>query len=147
MKYVIGVCIIIADLFMLAALPAIMNLVTDFRTDDYTQTYIVATNATSVNGTVQLNKQLWEGSIVYAEVASNITSDTPALTDYNTDNRALTFNGLALNSSRLITVDYKSNGLTEFTGANQGSLIFPTVYILAVVLTAILSVVFIVIGR
>ncbi len=139
MKYLIGILVVVAAIFAGVGLPAFMSSVTDFRTDTVSNDFTVATNATSVNGTVQLSKQLWDGDITNATIESNNVLDTPAMTTFVTGSRALNFNGLALNASRLITVEYKTAGLTGYEGAETGIKLAPALIVVALILLPLFS--------
>ncbi len=139
MKYLIGILVVVAAIFAGVGLPAFMSSVTDFRTDTVSNDFTVTTNATSVNGTVQLSEQLWDGDITNATIESNNVLDTPAMTTFVTGSRALNFNGLALNGTRLITVEYKTAGLTGYQGAETGIKLAPALIVVALILLPLFS--------
>jgi preprotein translocase subunit Sec61beta len=139
MKYLIGILVVVAAIFIGIGLPAFMGAVTDFRTDTVSNDFTVATNATSVNGTVQLSKQLWEADLTNATLTSNNVLDTPAITTFTAGSRALTFNGLTPNASRLITVEYKTAGLTGYQGAETGIKLTPALIVMAIILLPLFS--------
>jgi hypothetical protein len=147
MKYLIGILVALAAMFMGAGLPAFMDSITDFRTDTVTDDYVIATNTTSTNGTIQLTKQLWDASLVNASITSNNVLDTPAMVTFVAGNKSLFFNGLAVNTTRLISVEYKTAGLTGYTGAETGVKMSPVLMIVAIIVLPLLSIVMIALGR
>jgi hypothetical protein len=147
MKYMIGVLILLVALGLVAGLGAMTDGVKDFRTNMVTDNFVLTTNTTSVNGTVQLSRPLWEGLTTEASISSNITSDTPALTSYTAGSKSLNFNGLATNTTRLITVEYRTFDLTDYPGADTGVKFIPMALILATIFLPLISVVMVLLGR
>jgi len=147
LRYVTGILIVLAAIFIMGGLGAIMGLTTDFRTDTVSQNYTLSTNTTSTNGTVQLSSTLWEALITNASVSSNTTSDAPVISSYTDASKSLFIDGLASNTTRNITVEYKKAALSDYTGAEAGVKFFPVAIVIGCVFTALLSVVFIVLGR
>ncbi len=138
---------VIVAMLLAFCLPAFMGGIDDFRTDLATNTYVVSTGAAVANSTIQLSSPLWEGLITNASISSNITSDTPSITSYTTGSKALDFNGLAANTSRLITVEYKTAGLNGFAGVDQGVKVLPVALVLAVIFLPLIAIIFIILGR
>jgi hypothetical protein len=147
MKYVIGILVILTAIFILGGLGAVTDGVKDFRTDWVADSYVLTTNTTTSNGTVQLVKPLWEGQISEATISSNLSTDTPALTGYTVASKNLVFNGLTTNTSRLITVEYRTFGLQNYPGADTGVKLAPTALIIGAVFLPLLAIVMILLGR
>lgn len=147
MKYMIGVLVIIACLGMVAGLGAMMDGIKDFRTDWVTDSYTLSTNTTTVNGTVQLSRPLWEGLTTEASLSSNLTDDTPALISYTAGNKALNFNGLATNTTRLITVQYRTFDLSDYPSADTTTKFIPFAIMIGIIFVPLISVVMILLGR
>lgn len=147
MKYMIGVLVIIACLGMVAGLGAMMDGIKDFRTDWVTDSYTLTTNTTTVNGTVQLTSPLWEGLTTEASISSNLTSDTPAMVSYVAGNKALNFNGLATNTTRLITVQYRTFDLNDYPSADTTTKYIPFAVIIGIIFVPLISIVMILLGR
>jgi hypothetical protein len=147
MKYMIGVMVLLVSLGLFAGLGAMTDSVKDVRTDWVTDSFVLTTNTTTVNGTVQLNNPLWESQISDTKLSSNLTSDTPAITGYTAASKSIILNGLATNTSRLISVQYRTFGLNDYPGADTGSKFIPSAFILAAVFLPLLAVVMILLGR
>ena len=147
MKYIIGILVVLTSIFILGGLGAMTDGIKDFRTDWVTDSSILTTNTTTTNGTVQLINPLWEGQISDAVISSNLSIDTPALTGYTSASKNLAFSGLAANTSRLITVEYRTFGLQDYPGADTGVKFMPMAAIMAAVFLPLLAVVMILLGR
>jgi hypothetical protein len=147
MKYIIGVLVVLAAIFMVGGLGAISDGIKDFRTDLMTDSFVLSTNTTTSNGTVQLNNSLWENQISDTVLVSNISGDTPALLSYTPGNKNLLFNGLATNTTRLITVQYRTAGLAGYPGVETGIKVVPSAIILSIIVLPLLAVVMILLGR
>lgn len=126
----------IAALIILAlAAPAIPDAVESFRTDTLTQDYTVATGVGVTTASVALSHSLWNDSVSYVtRVASTITGDSLVADNYTAASRALALSGLSANTSRVISVDYRTDGLGDNPAASTGSTYFPAVFILFLVL-------------
>lgn len=147
MKFVVGIMVFIGVIIILGGLPALMNGIKDFRTDTITDEFIVSTGVGVSTGSVQLTDTLWDGETANAEVASNLTVDTPVMVDYTVGNRSLNLSGLGANTSRLITVEYKTAGLTGYTGADTGVKSFPVVFVLGLIGICCAAVIYVLLGR
>lgn len=147
MRYIIAVLVVLVAIGTAAGLGAMTDAVKDFRTDLVTDSFVVTTNTTAINGTAQLTKVLWEGQTTEAAITSNITSDTPALTEYTAGNRNLAFTGLAANTTRLITVEYRTFDLGAFPGADTAVKFIPMAILMGLIFVPLISVVMVVLGR
>lgn len=147
MKYLIAVIVVLVAMGTVGGLGAMMDAVKDFRTDYVTESYVLSTNTTTVNGTVQLASPLWEGLTTEATISSNITEDFPTLTGYTAGNRAVSFNGLALNTTRLVTVQYRTFDLAAYPGADTGVKFVPMAIGMGLIFTPLLAVAMIIMGR
>jgi hypothetical protein len=147
MKYIVGVLVLLVGIGLVAGLGAMTDGVKDFRTDWVTDSFVLTTNTTTSNGTVQLVNPLWEGQRSEAVVSSNITGDTPTLTGYTVASKILTMNGLETNTTRLVTVSYRTFGLNNYPGADAGSKFIPMAIVLAAIFLPLLAVVMILLGK
>lgn len=138
---------VVAAIIILMGLGAITDGILDFRTDSVSDDFSVTTNATASTAQVQLTNTLWEGETVYASVSSNTTADSPTMTGYTAASKALDIGGLASNTTRILTVTYRTFALTNFPGADTGIRFFPALLVLAVVAIPLLAVVFTILGR
>lgn len=115
-------------------LPAIPDALFDFRTDSVTDTFVEATGAGVYNTSVQLSEPLWDGSIAYADVASNDTSEVPTAGAYNSTTRALLVTNLNASAGHILTVTYDSAGLADYSGAETGVRNIPTAIVAAIII-------------
>jgi hypothetical protein len=143
----IGVLVVLVSIGLVAGLGAMNDGIKDFRTDLVTNNFILTTNTTSTNGTVQLTQPLWEGLTSESSISSNLSTDTPALTGYTVASKNLEFTGLTTNTSRLITVEYRTFGLGDYPGADTGVKFIPMALMLAIIFLPLLAVVMILLGR
>lgn len=127
---------LVAILLAIAA-SGILDATTDFRTDEYEEEFVGNTAVGVTNTTVQIGSSLWEDSLNYASVSSNDTDDSPALTSYNSTTRAVTVTGLAANTTRTITLTYKTAGLSDYSGAEDLSLHIPTIILAFIILISV----------
>lgn len=147
MRVLIAVLVVLVAIGTAGGLGAILDAVKDFQTDYVTDSFILSTNETSVNGSVQLTRQLWEGLTSEATITSNITADTPAMTAYTPGNRALAFNGLGVNTTRLITVEYRTFDLADYPGAATGVKFVPMALIMSLIFVPLGAVVMLIVNR
>jgi hypothetical protein len=147
MKIILVVIALIGVIFLAISAPGLLAGLDDLRTDNQAQQYIVATGVGVTNSTVQLPAVLWEGSPVNASATSNITTDTPVVDNYTASNRVVSISGLTANTTRILTVSYLTAGLTDYTGAEQTSRNFPTIYMVVIILIPILIFVGMILNR
>lgn len=126
--------IFLAIIVLAFTLPAITGALFDFRTDSFTESFIETTAAAESNVTIQLAEPLWDGSVAYAAVSSNDTSEVPQPYSYNETTRALLVNGLNASTARLLTVTYSSGGLDDYTGAETGVVNIPTAIVVSIII-------------
>lgn len=134
MKILLFAVIGLVAILLAVAATGITDAVTDFRTDELAEEFVgdTAVGVTSTN--VQLGSELWDDSLSYASVATNATADAPALTSYNGTNRQVTVTGLAANTTRTITLTYRTAGLSDYSGAEEISLNIPVIILVFIIL-------------
>lgn len=131
MKFMVGVMVLVGIIIIAMGLPAILDGLVDFRTEGITDQYIITTNGSTTTGDVQLTHALYNGDTQYASVSSNTTADVPVKGNYTSATKGLTFSGLAINTTRTISVNYRSFGLDNYTGADTGIGFFPVMLALS----------------
>lgn len=141
---VIGVVVI---LILIMALPAIPDAVESFRTDTLTQSYTLATGASN-NGSVALSNNLWNSDIAYiSRVASTLATDNSVASTYTAASRSVLVTGLAANTTRTLTIDYRTAGLEENTAADTGITLLPGIVVGMVIIIPLIVVAGLLLGR
>lgn len=128
-----AVILLLAAAVLMLMSPAIVDSVTDFRTDEYEAQYVAVTGAAETTTNVVLTEDLFNNSTYNAVVTSNTTGDAPIPTAYVSATNTLTVGGLIAETSNLLTVTYKYNGLSEYTGAGTGAAALPLFLILGII--------------
>lgn len=102
----------------MAAAPFAFASIDSAATDDYEQTFnSVATGSGATAANITLAQAIYENHInQVVSVSSNITTDTPSATYFNSVNRALEVSGLAASSSRTLSVTFRTDSSTMPTG-------------------------------
>lgn len=104
------VCILIgAGLFLFP----ITGATYDFRTDVREDSFTVATAAGVTTGNFSLVKPIYDNDVSTVELSSDLSTDVPAYSSYNTTSRLLVFSGLTANTTRVITASYDIDALTS----------------------------------
>lgn len=100
---------IFAVILLLGFAGPISNGIHDWRIDEVTQTFSVATEAGGTSGSVVLSRDLFKDLVSEVEsVTSNYEGDTPAPGTYTAATDTLTVTGLTESQSRTLTVVYNS---------------------------------------
>lgn len=113
--------------------PALVDSVTDFKTKQITQEFIVTTPAGVTSTNVSLSNALWYGDISLAGVTSNITNENPVTSNYTTTNNRLEISGLDANASHLLTVVYSADALTRYPNASRAMNYWPVALVFALI--------------
>lgn len=87
---------------MLPITEGIYDFRTDLRTDELTAT--TGVGATSAN--VTLLDDLYGNDIGTVSITSNVTTDVPTASSYNSTSRALDVSGLTASTARTLEIDY-----------------------------------------
>ena len=129
------IAVVFLAIFILAiALPAVTTSLFDFRTDTIEEEFAVATGGAVTTAAVILASPLWEGSVAYATVASNETTEVPTTSAYNETIDELTIANLNASTGHLLTVTYQTAGLTDYSGAEEGVTKLPVAVVAAVII-------------
>lgn len=126
--------VFLAIIILAIALPAVTTSLFDFRTDTIEEEFAVATGGGVTNTTVILASPLWDGSVAYADVVSNETTEVPTTTAYNETIKELTVANLNAGTGHLLTVTYQTSGLTDYSGAEEGVTKIPMAVVSAVII-------------
>ena len=126
--------VFLAIIVLAFTLPAVIDALFDFRTDTVEEVFNVDTAVGVTNSSVQLAEDLWDGSIIHASISSNNTSEIPSANSYNVTTRNLLVTNLLANAPHILTVSYKSAGLTDYSGAEAGVKSVPTAIVAALII-------------
>lgn len=121
MKPLIAVLAVVAVMFLILVMAPVMDSITDFRTDTLTETFNAATGVGVTTYNTTLTSPLWNNNRAHAETSSDLNTDTPTPSSYNVTSRNLLVDGLTANTSRVITIEYKTAGLADYEGVEEVS--------------------------
>ena len=121
MKALIAVLAVVAVMFLVLVMPSVMNSITDFRTDTFTETYNINLGVGEDNSTVTLSSPLWNSNLAHVEVSSDLNTDTPTPYSYSITPRVLTVQGLTASDNRVLTVSYMTAGLEDYDAVENVS--------------------------
>lgn len=116
---IIGVCLIIL------LLGAVMAGIRDFRSAEISRPYNVTTAAGITSANITLTQDLYDDDTAYITITSNITGDAAVPFSYTPATRSLLVSGLAENSLRQLSVEYRYNQLDTYWGADLASKVWP----------------------
>jgi len=114
-------------------LGAVIFAVNDFQTTDVQEPYNITTGANVTTTDIILTQELFGDNTISAEVTSNLTSDAPIPSEYDSTTQTLTVAGLVESESRRLTIDYKTDGLWNFPGAGIATRMWPVLLVLGVI--------------
>jgi anti-sigma-K factor RskA len=77
-----------------------------WRTEDTTQSFIVATAAAVTTANVTLSRELYQSNTSEIISLSSTLEESPVATSYDTDNQYLLISALNADTSRTITLEY-----------------------------------------
>lgn len=107
--YAFLIIVVAVILWMLPFTEAIYDFRTDVRTDIFT----VITGVGVTTGSVQLFTDIYDDDTSTIDLSSDDTGDDPTYSSYNASNRQLDMTGFAANATRILTVLYDIDALTE----------------------------------
>jgi hypothetical protein len=90
----------------------------DFRTDIKRDSVYVATNATTSTTSATLKELIYNADVSTASISSDLYTDVPVLTSYNSTNRLLSLNGLTVSANRTLTISYDYDVLAGWDSIN-----------------------------
>ncbi len=126
-----AVIMIFGAILLIIFTPWVLDSLREFETDDYSADYIEATGAsTSVD--VALSQEVWGDETYNITVTSNLTEDAPVPISYTHATKVVTVSGLAENTSRRLTINYKIDALAPYVGAGVGAKMLPIVVLLGI---------------
>ena len=136
---------VFAAALMIGTGGALLASVQNYRTQEMTDQYVVTT-AGVTNSTIQLSSTLFESNKTLATVASNTTIDAPVLGAYVDASRSLNVTNLATNTTRTLTLNYRTAGLTDYPQAETASKSIPVIAIAGILIVIVAACVYMVMG-
>ena len=116
-------------LFMLPVSEAIY----DYRTTERTDINTVNTAVDVTTGNVTLFTAVYENDTSTIGITSDLSTDVPLFSTYNTTTRLLVFSGLTDNTSRTITATYLIDALSGSTAVNTFLGWLPFIWLLVII--------------
>ena len=120
------IVVVSAILFMLPVTDAIY----DFRTDQRTDTYTTATAVAVTTANATLHAVLYDNDIGSASFISDLVTDIPLSSSYNSTSRQLLISGLTANTTRTMEITYDFNALSDSSGIDTLMDWMPLIWIL-----------------
>ena len=127
--YAFLILLVSAFLFMLPVVEAIY----DYRTMQRIETETVPTAVGVTTGNVILGIAPFENDTDVLNIISDLGTDAPAFSTYNTTNRMVSFGGLTANGTRIITITYLIDALSTVPAVNTLMGWLPFIWYLVVV--------------
>jgi hypothetical protein len=127
---------------------AIIPLTIEAGSQAHTQTVSsVVTEPAETTATYQLASPLYKGDLNYVSISSSNIADIAEPEAYDINTRALEIAGLTEDSTRVLTITYRSGVFLANSGAEIGLASLPTIFIIAIAVIALLATVSVVIRR
>lgn len=123
---------LIAAGIIILLLYAMILALDQFRLEDRTDYFTVASGATSAN--VTLTQDLYNDDTQnVSSVSSNVTTDAAVASTYTSSTNVLLISGLDSSASHYLTVVYSIDRLGEYYGAGAASRVLPVLLILGII--------------
>ena len=121
--------LIICAVIVILLMPGVLSAVNDFRMTDQTDEFNVSIGD-DTEDSVTLSQDLYDDETRNAAITSNLTTDAPIASTYTTATNALLVTGLTGNTTRRLTIVYKLDALSAYTGAAIVTKVWPMMLIL-----------------
>lgn len=118
-----------AILFMIPISAAIYDFRTDLREDTFTSP--TGVGVTTAN--VTLLKPVYDDDTETIDFLSDLATDIPAYSSYNSTSRQLGISGLTANTTRILTVSYDIDALQGSDAINTVCNIIPYIWMLCII--------------
>lgn len=111
--------IIFGALLLIIATPFVFTAIDDAITQEYTQSISgVTTGAGTYSTNVTMGRSIYnDDSESVSGITSNVSSDTPTASSYNSVSKALEVSGLDASQIRTLTIDFQIDSTVLPTGA------------------------------
>lgn len=129
---IVGI-IMVAVMFII--FPIVMDSAHALQTEEYTQEEAaVETGVGETSADVVLDEELWSDSVDnVVSIASDDETDTPVAGSYAAATQTLTVTGLTAETTRALTIFYKTDALTDYTGMGAIVAVAPLLLFLGVI--------------
>lgn len=135
MKAFIAILAIVVVLVLAMMAPAIPAAVKSFRTDVIDQNFTVATGGGVTTANVSLSKPLWDANVSeVVTLSSSDADDATVASSYNGTGYLVTLTGLAENTTRTISMEYRTGGLNDYAGADTGITKLPSAVLMLIII-------------
>lgn len=118
-----------------------------FQSTQREQSETISTGAGVTTATIILDRPIFEDTYINNVYYSDLSTDTPAYSNYTTLTRELTISGLTASDSRTLTILYDVDGLSFHPAIKTVINIIPTIWILILVAFPVVSLIAIWKGR
>ncbi len=145
MRLIVGLMAVFAAAILIGTGGAMLASVTNYRTQAVVDQFVVTT-AGNTTADVQLTSNLFESNKTLLSVASNTTADSPVLGTYTDANRNLALTNLATNTTRTVTLNYRTAGLSDYPQAETASKTLPILLVVSVLFVSVGACIYIVMG-
>lgn len=127
--YAFLVIVVASILFMLPVSVAIY----DFRTDLREDTFDTDTGVGVTTANVILGKPVYDNDTETIDILSDLATDVPTYSSYNTTSRQLGISVLTANATRILTVSYDIDALEGSDAINTVMDIIPFIWMLVII--------------
>ncbi len=124
--------ILLAAVVVILFLPASLTAINDFRMTDFPESHLLTTTNVTTSS-VTLTQAVFNDSLTNISLSSNNTGDAPLATSYTAATKTLALDGLQTGVTRNLIVTYKINALTDYTGGEIATRVWPLCLILGVI--------------
>lgn len=138
------ILVIAVFLWMLPITDAIYDFRSDVREDSFPD---VETDTGETSANVTLLKILYDDNTNSFAILSDLSTDLPAYSSYNSTNRVLTVSGLTANTTRDLLVEYDINAFSGQAGFETFFDYLPYFYYIMVAIFPMASIAAIWVGR
>lgn len=120
---------------MFIVFPIVMTSAHELQTEEYVQTEAaVTTGAAEEAADVVLDEDLWSDATAnVVSITSDDGGDTPVAGTYTAATNTLNVTGLAADTTRTLTITYKTDALTDYTGMGAMVSVAPLLIFLGVI--------------
>lgn len=138
---------IVVVIAVLSWLLPITDSVYDFRTDQRTDDFTVATAVGVTTGNVTLIKAIYSNDTQTLSLLSSLNTDSPTFVSYNTTTRNVAISGLTANTSRTISASYDVDALNGSAAIDTLANYIPFIWMLCIIVLPMAAIFAIFTGR
>ena len=124
---------IVGAALVILMMGAVLAAIDGFRSTSYTEQHIQSTGGGDTSVNVVLANAVYGDTTVNISVSSNDTDDAPVPFTYVSATKQLTISGLAVSTSHLLTVVYRTGSLARYPAADLFASYWPAFLGMAIV--------------